>query len=212
MPAEITLADPFGAAIVRTIRTYGFETVLEIGSFDGLGSTQVFIEALRHAADPRLVCLEANPTRYRQLLVNTTPHPWVKCVCQSSVSLVSLTPRDFDRDVWESPHNALRYPREMVRGWWHETQRQLACVRVGYLETLAESFDVALVDGDEFCGYDDYRLVAGRVRCLMLDDVFHAYKCRRAQSELLEDPAWRLEWASAEVRNGAAIWIRQETP
>jgi predicted O-methyltransferase YrrM len=208
MPAEITSADSFGQAITATIRAYAFESVLEVGSFDGLGSTQVFLEALRHASDPTLVCLEADPARYRQLLVNTAQQPWVRCVCQSSISLASLTPQNFDQDVWESPYNALRYPRELVHGWWVAGQTFLEGVHAGYLESLNETFDVALIDGDEFCGYDDYRLVKDRVRCLMLDDAFHAFKCRRAHCELADDPAWSLVWADANVRNGAAIWVR----
>lgn len=209
MPAEITASDSFGQAITNTIRAFAFESVLEIGSFDGLGSTQVFIEALRHAADPRVICLEANPSRYQQLQQNTIQHAWVKGVCQSSISLASLTPKNFDRDVWQSPYNGLRYPRELVREWWDATQRHLGCVRSGYLETLSDTFDVALVDGDEFCGYDDYRLVKDRVRCLMLDDVFHAYKCNLAHHELASDPAWNLVWADSTVRNGASIWVRK---
>jgi hypothetical protein len=208
MPAEITLADSFGQAIARTIRAYGYESVLEIGSFDGLGSTQVFIEALRHAAEPRLVCLETNATRYRQLLLNTAGHPWVQCLCKPSISLASLTPTDFERDVWESPYNRLFYPHDLVRSWWIDTQAFYRHGEPGYLETNADAFDVVLVDGDEFSGYDDYRLAKSRCRCLMLDDVFHAYKCNRAHAELATDPEWRLEWSSADVRNGAAIWVR----
>ena len=209
MPAEITAADPFGQAIIRTVRAYGFESVLEIGSFDGLGSTQVFLEALRHAADPRLVCLETDPTRYRQLLLHTAGHAWVRCLCQPSISLASLTPQDFERDVWESPYNRLFYPHDLVESWWLNTLAYYRRGESGYLETTADTFDVVLVDGDEFSGYDDYRLAKDRCRCLMLDDVFHAYKCNRAHAELATDPAWRLEWSSPTVRNGAAIWVRQ---
>jgi predicted O-methyltransferase YrrM len=209
MPAEITKADTFGQAIAGTIRALSIESVLEIGSFDGLGSTQVMIDALRHAASPHLTCLETDPMRYRELVLNTIRHPWVACVCHSSISLGSLTPKDFDRDVWESRYNSLRYPREVVRGWWDETLRHLRDVEAGYLETSSETFDAALIDGDEFCGYDDFRLVKDRVRCLMLDDVFHAYKCARAHRELIDDPAWRLVWCDSGVRNGAAIWMRK---
>lgn len=209
MPAEITLADSFGQAIAITVRALGIESVLEVGSFDGLGSTKVFIEALRHASDPKLTCLEADLMRHRELVMNTVRHPWVECVRQSSISMDSLTPRDFDRDVWHSPDNNLRYPREMVRGWWDETLMRLVSVESGYLEGTSETYDAALIDGDEFCGYDDYRLVKDRVRCLMLDDVFHAYKCARAHRELGDDPAWRLMWFDSTVRNGAAIWVRR---
>lgn len=209
MPAEITAADSFGQAIFYTVRALDIESVLEIGSFDGLGSTQVFIDALRYAASPRMTCLEANMNRHRELVMNTIRHPWIECKCQSSITLASLTPLDFDRDVWQSPYNHLRYPREMVRTWWEDTLMYLVDVEAGYLETSSETYDAALIDGDEFCGYDDYRLVKDRVRCLMLDDVFHAYKCSRAHRELGEDPEWQLLWADESVRNGAAIWIRR---
>lgn len=209
MPAEITADDPFGKAIAWVMAEAGFSSVLEIGSFDGLGSTQVFIEALRNVASPRLVCVEADPARHRELQQRTAAYPWVTAVCQSSVSLASLTPRDFDRDVWQSPYNGLQYPRDMVAGWWNETQRILAAAGQGYLESTADTFDVALIDGDEFTGYDDFRLVRDRVRCLMLDDAYAAFKCHRANRELAADPAWFPVWCDSTVRNGAAIWVRR---
>ena len=209
MPAEITRVDTFGLAIAETVRACGFSSVLEIGSYDGLGSTQVFIEALRHRLSPRLVCLEANPTRWQRLCENTMAFPWVKPLCQSSISLASLTPQDFDRDVWGSPYNGLAYPRDTVREWWEQTQRYLACVREGYLEANADTFDAVLIDGDEFTGYDEFRLIKNRVQCIMLDDAFRAYKCHRVNRELASDPRWFPVWCDSTVRNGAAIWVRR---
>jgi hypothetical protein len=209
MPAEITLGDDFGKAIYIVMRTAGYRSVLEIGSFDGLGSTQVFIEALMHAENPRMVCLETNAERFASLVQNVSRASWVTAVCQPSISFGSLTPKDFDRDVWGSPHNHLRYSRDAVRGWWDET---LGCYLTGvegYLETSNETFDAVLIDGDEFSGYDDYRLAKDRCRCLMLDDVHHAYKCARAHAELRESKEWRLVWEGSHVRNGASIWIRK---
>jgi len=206
---EITAADPFGRAIIQTIREHGFETVLEIGAWDGTGSTRVFIEALAHAQDPLIVALEGNAVRYVQLVETVRNLPWVKPVLGSSITLASLTPQTFD-EVWGSPHNRLRYPREMVRQWWDQTQAFLAEFNVGFLECLDdETFDVVLIDGDEFAGFDDYRLAKPHARCLMLDDVHHAYKCNRAHADLSRDPEWRLAWEDATVRNGAAIWVRR---
>lgn len=209
MPAEITRHDEFGQAIIRTIRECAFESVLEIGSWDGLGSTQVLIEALAHAQSPSLVCIEANASRYVQLVQTVSHHAWVRPLFGSSITRASLTPQSFD-EVWQSPHNALRYPKETVRGWWDESLACLEDARTGHLETLGDKqFDVVLVDGCEFTGFDDYRLAKPRTQCLMLDDVHHAYKCNRAHTELKLDPEWRLLWESDRVRNGASIWIRK---
>jgi hypothetical protein len=174
-----------------------------------MGSTRVLIEALAHAQDPLIVALEANATRYVQLVENVKDYAWVKPVYGSSITLESLTPKTFD-EVWDSPYNRLFYPRELVRKWWDETQQFLAGVQAGFLERLqGQAFDVVLVDGCEFAGFDDYRLAKPHARCLMLDDVHHAYKCNRAHAELAADPEWRLAWDDANVRNGAAIWVRR---
>lgn len=209
MPAEITAQDEFGQAIARTIRAWDFGSVLEIGSFDGEGSTQVFLSALQDVPDRRLVCIEADPIRYAMLAERVAGLPGVRCVYGSSISLASLTLEDFATDVWRSPHNYLRYPRDIVEGWWRKSVLYLATVKHGFLETSQEEFDAALIDGDEFTGYDEYRLVKDRVKCLMLDDAFHAFKCHRIHEELRHDPAWRCIWSSVFVRNGAAIWVRK---
>lgn len=209
MPAEITLQDEFGQTIARTIRAWDFKSVLEIGSFDGEGSTQVFLSALQDVPDRRLVCIEADPIRYALLAERVAGLPGVRCVYGSSITLDSLSLVDFGTDVWQSPYNYLRYPRDVVEGWWRNSVAYLAAVKHGFLESSSETFDVALIDGDEFTGYDEFRLVKDRVNCLMLDDVFHAFKCHRVHEELRHDPEWRCIWASVFVRNGASIWVRK---
>jgi hypothetical protein len=169
----------------------------------------VLIEALSHAQDPKLVCLEANATRYVQLVQNVRDYPCIKPVFGSSITLASLTPTTFE-EVWNSPHNHLRFPEELVRSWWVETVAFLEDAREGFLEHLDDvQFDVVLVDGCEFAGFDDYRLAKPHAKCLMLDDVHHAYKCNRAHAELAADPEWRLGWENEAIRNGAAIWVRR---
>jgi hypothetical protein len=206
---EITADDSFGRAIIQTIREHGFETVLEIGAWDGTGSTSVLIKALAHAQDPLIVALEANATRYVQLVENVKEYGWVKPAFGSSITLQSLAPKSFE-EVWDSPYNRLRFPQDLVRQWWEETQRFLAGVQAGFLERLhGQAFDVVLVDGCEFAGFDDYRLAKPHAKCLMLDDVHHAYKCNRAHHELSADPEWRLAWEDPTIRNGAAIWVRR---
>lgn len=86
----------------------------------------------------------------------------------------------------------------------------MATTTEGYLEANpGESYDVAMIDGSEFTGWDEYRLLRDRVRCFMLDDSFHAYKCVAARVELQNDPQWSLVWASSFVRNGAAIFVKK---
>jgi len=204
---EITLNDEFGRAIVTTIQRLSIQSVIEIGSWDGTGSTAVIASALRDMPEPRLVCVEPDIHRHAALQRVVSGLPWVTTVCRRSVSAASLTPRCF-ADVWDSPHNNLPYEEHLVREWWGETRARHAG-ELGYLESLTtERWDAALIDGCEFAGYDDFRLLKDRVRVLMLDDAFHAYKCSQAHWELSRDPQWMCIWCSAFVRQGASIWAR----
>jgi hypothetical protein len=204
---EITLDDEFGRAIAQTILHRGYRSAIEIGSWDGAGSTLLLVSTLCRQAQPRLVAIEAEHDRFAALAARYARHSWVECYHGSSISQASLTPQTFG-DVWDSQHNRLRYPREQVESWWHQFKAYMATVPSGYLEDHDDTFDVALIDGSEFTGWDEYLLLRERVRCLMLDDVFSAYKCNRAHESLRSRPEWECVWCSAYVRNGAAIWVR----
>ena len=206
---EITLNDEFGRAIAQTVLTYGFRSAIEIGSWDGSGSTAILAGTLGMQASPRLVAIESERMRFERLQERYRRESWVECYHGSSISQRSLTPQCF-ADVWQSPYNGLRYREDAVAGWWQEVVSYMAGVPAGYLEeTPSERFDVALIDGSEFTGWDEFRLLRDRVSCFMLDDAFHAYKCKQARAELLSDPQWLLVWASSYVRNGAAIFVKK---
>ena len=81
---EITLGDPFGRAIADTVRACRVRSVIEIGSWDGTGSTTVLMHALENEPDHSLTCVEVNPERHaalvaltasRLVLVHTDEHP-----------------------------------------------------------------------------------------------------------------------------------------
>lgn len=205
---EVTLQDSFGKAIDLTIRDYRFRSCLELGSFDGDGSTQVIAHALSGSRNPRFVCVEADPERFKNLLANTSSFPWVEAVCSSTISRSTFTLTDFDSDVWNSPHNHLEYPYDLVKSWWDEGLEFLEQAGDGYLNRSDEAFDVVMIDGGEFCGYDEFRLVRDRAKCLLLDDVFKAYKNSRVHAELLSDRNWKLVWEDRNVRHGASIFVR----
>ena len=209
---EITLNDDFGRAIAQTVLNYGFRSAIEIGSWGGSGSTAILASTLGKHVSPRLVAMESDRMRFERLAERYRRESWVYCYHGSSISQRSLTPQCF-ADVWQSPYNGLRYPEEAVAGWWQKFVGYMAGKPggvPGYIEeTPGERFDVALIDGSEFTGWDEFRLLRDRVSCFMLDDAFHAYKCTQARAELLSDPAWHLVWASSYVRNGAAIFVKK---
>jgi len=207
---EVTLKDSFGSAIFKTITKYSISSVLEIGAFNGDGSTQVIAKALKkNGNNVSLTSLEYHPDRYKELVENTKGYPFIKTIHQSSIGTRSFTPWDFAKDVWESPYNGLKksFDEEQVRGWHQNDIELIKQISSGFLEENTESWDAVLIDGGEFCGYDEFRLVKDRTQCIMLDDAYKAFKTFRARVELSNDPNWGMEWQDPNVRNGAAIFV-----
>lgn len=212
--AEITAADPFGVAIRRCVQSYPIRKILEIGAFDGDGSTQVLARALAGKSDrdqqPALVSLEEKPDRFQNLVANTAQYPFVRPVLTSSLGWESFTARDFEKDVWASPFNGLRYPKTQVASWHAEDLAKIQKISRGFLEESTENWDAVLIDGGEFFGWDEFRLLRHKARCFFLDDAFFAFKNSRARAELSKDPSWKLFWSDPKARNGAAIFIRRD--
>jgi len=209
---EVTFEDCFGKAIFRTICKYKINSILEIGAFNGDGSTQVIARALqRKKSSVSLTSLEHDPERYRELVNNTLEFPFVSAVNQSSIGKASFTARNFEIDVWNSHYNGLKsqYSEEQVKGWHQHDVQVMESISNGYLEETNERWDAVLIDGGEFCGWDELRLVKERTSCIMLDDAYKAFKTYRCRIDLSNDPDWVEIWSDANVRNGAVIFVRK---
>jgi hypothetical protein len=210
--AEVTNKDPFGKQICKSILKYRIYSILEIGAFNGDGSTQVIAEALsKKKKKVSLTSLEYDPQRFIELKKNTEKYNFVKTINQSSIGRDSFTSWDFDLDVWTSSYNGLKksFDLEQVRGWHQNDVELIKQISSGFLEDNTDSWDAVLIDGGEFCGYDEFRLVKDRTQCIMLDDSYKAFKTFRARVELESDPDWTLEWFDPNIRNGASIFVRK---
>ncbi len=209
---EVTLEDSFGSAIFKTITKYKIRSFVEIGAFNGDGSTQVIAKALqKKRGDVSLTSLEYDSNRFQELVLNTRQYKFVKTVNQSSIGRNSFSAWDFNRDVWNSPFNGLinSFEKEQVRGWHKNDVELIKQTPSGFLEQNTDSWDAVLIDGGEFCGYDEFRLVKPRAKCIMLDDAFKAFKTNKARVELSSDTNWKLEWYDEGVRHGAAIFVHR---
>ena len=144
--------------------------------------------------------------------LNAAGYPFVRPVQASSLGWHSFSARDFEKDVWGSSFNGLRYPKEQVAGWHAEDMARIQQLSRGFLEDSTEQWDAVLIDGGEFFGWDEFRLLRSRSRCFFLDDAFHPFKTSRARVELSQDPDWRIVWADSRIRNGAAIFVHRTLP
>lgn len=216
---EITKSDSFGSAIIDTVLKYKINIILEIGSWDGSGSTACFYEAMKQLDDPKLLtCLEVEPSRFEILQQVTSKHEWIKCYNRSSITYDELVYKDFE-EIWNSPYNGIQKieygseenKKNMVRSWFEQDIANLKRYEKGFLsENKNEFYQGALIDGGEFNGYTEYLLLKDRVNFFFLDDYYKAFKTRQVAHELESSGEWDTLVAEKDLRNGFAILKRKK--
>jgi len=205
---EISNKDLFGKSIINTVRQLNLQRNLEIGSWDGTGSTQCFIEGMKDLTAPDLTCIEVKKDRYLELVENTKKYNWVKCINESTISQDSFVYNNFN-EIWTSPFNHIKAERDLVKTWYDEDVASIAEYKLGYLERDETIYDGVLIDGGEFFGYSEYLLVKDRCNVLFLDDYYNAFKTRQAVEELSADLDWEVVAGDNHTRNGFAVFKRK---
>jgi len=211
---QITPDSPFGQWLQRLAGHPGVQTILDIGTWNGMGSTKCLVQGIgrRHDSSQCVVLsVEANPIMYRVALEN-----WASLDCSGNSPLaigskqLRITKGRIAKTMMAADE-VLSHPlypevAEHYRLWYEQDVKDFS---EAPLLRLPPRIDLAVLDGGEFA--DDWTEVAARRPLFIaLDDtkVMKNYKAVRA---LESDPAYR-RLAAGEDRNGWAIYERREVP
>lgn len=206
IPGQITRDSPFGSQLYTLAKT-GLTMWLEIGTWNGLGSTKCILDGFADRADgesPKLASVEIDPVLFNAAAENLTSHPARRCVefyqgklmpYSMTPAAVFPTPAELGAAEQQSPHFFIHYDRE--RALYQDAE-----------PFLPPFFpQVAVLDGGEYSGYLDWlHLQKTDLQYLCLDDT-HVTKNKKVISELGSG-----DWtciASGSDRNGWAIYRRR---
>ncbi len=210
--------DEFYTAIVNLARSARIDTVLEIGSSSGGGSTLAWVEGLRqNPRHPRLYCMEVSRARCAALQERWGAAGFVECFLGSSVRPDQFPDpaavAEFHRTV---PGPLQQYPLSEVLGWLQQDldylQREqvpTGCIARIKQEKSIRHFGAVLIDGSEFTGDAELDEVYG-AEYILLDDIC-TYKCHAARLRLLHDPGYELIAENQKIRHGYSIFQRRRS-
>jgi len=210
---EVRTKDIFGRTLQMVVRRYRPMTILDIGSWDGQGSTSCVLSKMDYVPD-KMTCVELNPDRANVIKRQIIPlFPFVEVYVGSSITYEQFSYKDFEKDLWEplpeQIKKTLNY--DILSDYWKRESESLKKLTSSYFAEHASGFyDMVLIDGGECTGYDEYRLLKGNYNIIALDDVFYAFKSCLAYRELLDNPEFELLACSYFVRRGCAVFARKE--
>lgn len=169
---------------------------LEIGTWNGLGSTRVFVDALEGRTDTTFYSLECNSEKSAHA---RKFYEGVANVHILNEILVELTPEQ----VYEVFPEAKDDP-EFNRWNTVDIENMKECA----VFSSADRFDVVLLDGGEFTTWHEFQHIKDKCRYLLLDDT-NANKCKKIVEEVKAHPeTWKIVGEEQSVRNGVMMLQR----
>lgn len=188
--------DNFSRDIEEYASNLKYKTFLEIGTWNGLGSTKAFSNGFNNRTDDYvLYSLECNRD---------------KCIDAAKLYTNNHKIHILNEVIWnEEPSNFYTiFPQCLTNQTykhWNEVDivNMKKCNLFLNRPNLPNVFDVILLDGGEFTTYYEFQLLKHRCKILMLDDV-NVDKCKLIVSELYSDPSWKII-KQENIRNGYLI-------
>jgi len=192
------------------------ESVLEIGSSCGDGSTEAFVRGLleNNHGNPKLFCLEVSKPRCDKLVERYRDVPLVHGYNSSSVLLSGFPTMKQVVDFYCSVRTALNnYPLDIVLGWMaqdmdyinREGKDEDGIERIKK-ENSIDCFDMVLIDGSEFTGKTELDKLYG-AKIVLLDDI-NSFKNYGNYWRLIVDKNYQLMAQNWFMRNGYAVFRR----
>jgi predicted O-methyltransferase YrrM len=209
------LNDEFYNAIVDVVIEKGPKTILEIGSANGLGSTQAFIEGCELCdRKPELFCTEPIIERFNELVRNTGKYGFVNRYNVSSVNICEYMSEERVDDLMAIDKlKTTLYPVQLVLDWRTKEIEYIAKNTIQQdgidlirRENGIDTFDVVLIDGSPFTADAEINKIYG-AGVIMLDDTMDI-KCWNVYNRLLKDDMYELVRENKDLRNGFAIFER----
>jgi hypothetical protein len=170
--------------IKNVINTYKPNTILEIGTWKGLGSTKCIIDSITD--DVSFLSLETNKSFYDIATENLKGY-------QNKVKLIYGRIVEKDEILnFVQTINLNRWEEQWLR---EDLENVDKCENV--LNEIPEKIDLLLLDGGEFSTYSEWLKLKDRSTIIMLDDTT-VTKCKKINDELKSSENYTLIFETLE--------------
>lgn len=188
--------DSFSEEIKNYASDINYKTFLEIGTWNGLGSTKAFSDGFTNREDDYIFySLECNKEKSMEAAKLYSNNNKIHILNEV---IWNEEPSDF-YDIFPQCLNNETYKH------WNDIDiiNMKQCNLFLNRTNLPQIFDVLLLDGGEFTTYYEFQILKNKCKILMLDDI-NVDKCRLIVQEIKSDNSWKII-KEEPTRNGYLI-------
>lgn len=188
----------FGKWIKKIITEEKPKTILEIGTWKGLGSTKVIIDSIISTdSEIKFISLESNKKFFD--IAKTNLKSFLDYVDLIYGRVVEKN--DVERFVSD---NVLT---EEMKVWLKNDLNDYS-LSENVLNRIPDNIDFLLLDGGEFSTYIEWNILKNRSKIVLLDDTL-VLKCKKIREELLNDDNYEVIVDCLTDRHGFSIFRKK---
>jgi hypothetical protein len=195
---QITPNNLVGQTLIQYVKENDLKNIVEIGTWNGLGSTRCFLLGLQDNHTTNFFTLETNKEKLEIAKTNLLSLTTEKCnflwgsILQSS-------------DIEYIYHVFPELIRNSQFKGWHALDIQNIKLSPNVLDKIPSEIDFILFDGGEFTTYYEFKILFPRCKkFIALDDV-NVSKCKLIRRILQSNPEWK-EIKYIPERNGFSLF------
>ena len=211
MAGQINRGSFLGEWVYNLSINKNFKNYVEVGTWNGEGSTKCFMDGLTtRLDDSALYSLEANIQFYEEatrywaptLMVMKFPLPKLHLLYGRIIEAAELVPE-------QEVRNHERFSQHPWLEWRERNIKEYGqCENI--LDQLPSEIDVLLLDGGQFSTRSEFHKLKDRTKVVLLDDT-QSFKTEKARADMLADPeVWTVIVDSESDRHGIFIACRKE--
>jgi hypothetical protein len=194
---QINLNSVLGQYIYQYANNNNYSSYLEIGTWNGLGSTKCFVEGFKNRNNKNF--------KFYSLECNDDKHNFAKNIYKNEENIYILN----NVLINKIPDNIYEiFPDLLVNDeykYWNEIDFDNMKKKSLFFESndIPHFFDVIFLDGGEFTTWYEYNIIKNKCNVLILDDI-HTNKCKKIVEDIKSNDKWRIIIESND-RNGFLI-------
>ena len=195
---QITPDNLVGKIIIKYVKENDLKNIVEIGTWNGLGSTRCFLLALEGNNNTNFFTLETNKEK-----LEIAKNNLLSLTRENCNFLWGSILRSSDIQNTEQIFPELLKNSEFIR--WHNIDVENINLSPNVLDKIPTEIDFLLLDGGEFTTYYEFVLLFPRcTKFIALDDV-NVSKCKEIRRILKSNPKWK-EIQYSDERNGFSLF------
>lgn len=199
-PGQINLDTQLGKKIFNLVFENNFENILDIGTWNGLGTTNCILSALekKNNFTTKLFTVELYEEMYEIASNNLKNFSKLE-------NFIMLNGRIIDyEEIFWFDHKTLNFSEDAhARLWFTEDLKRLFNAK-SIKNLLPEKIDLVILDGGEYTTYPEWVYLKNKIKYFILDDT-KTLKCSKIREEVLNNKNYSIIEDNLSERNGYLI-------